>query len=151
MASNKECRHRGAHSLIRTPCPLMWLSNKATWELLGDLDESLCRTSAPHHLPFPEWSWGMANIPVGWPPADIAAANMQVPVSIRGRSAIDIPVCHVMCQISLPLLPFPECPLGETIRVSNQPLLYCGIEPPCMKRVTGTEHQFSSRLLHWFR
>ena len=49
----------------------------------------------------------MANIPVGWPPADIAAANMQVSVSIRGRSAIDIPACHVMWQISLPL----ECSL----------------------------------------
>ena len=39
--------------------------------------------------------------------SSIAAANMQVSVSIRGRSAIDIPACHVMWQISLPL----ECPL----------------------------------------
>lgn len=65
-----------------------------------DLDESLCRMPAPYYLTFPEWRWGMANIPVGWQPADIAAANMQVAVSIRGRSAIGIPVCHVMCQIS---------------------------------------------------
>ena len=75
----------------------------------------------------------MANIPVGWPPADIAAANMQVPVSIRGRSAIDIPACHVMWQISLPLLPFFECP--------NRHIVYGGFETPCMKRVIGIVHQ----------
>ena len=134
MQSNEECR---AHSLSRTPCSSMWLSNKVAWGLLGDHDESLCRMSAPQYLPFAGWRWAMANILVGWPPADIAAANMRVPVSIKGQSAINIPVCHVVWQISLSLLLFLECPLVETVRVSNRRLVYGGIKPPCMKRVTG--------------
>ena len=30
------------------------------------------------------FEWAVANSPVAWPPANIAAANMQVPVWIRG-------------------------------------------------------------------
>ena len=69
----------------------------------------------------------MANIPVGWPPVDIAAANMQVSVSIRGDRRL-ISLHATLCGTS-------PCPS----RI--QSTFYGGFEPPCMKRVIGIVHQ----------
>ncbi len=42
------------------------------------------------------FEWPMAIIPVGWPPANIAAANMQVSVSIRGDRRL-ASLCATLC------------------------------------------------------
>ena len=46
------------------------------------------------------FEWAMAGIPVGWPPANIAAANMQVPVSIRGDRRLTS-LSATLCSMSL--------------------------------------------------
>ena len=53
------------------------------------------------------FEWAMANIAVGWPPANIAAANMQVPVWIGGDRRLT--------SLSATL-----CSPGETMGVSLQ-------------------------------
>ena len=93
----------------------------------------------------------MANISLGWPPADIAAANMQVPVSIRGDRTIDIPVCHVSFRgdrrlTSLCLstnIPRRQCEYPVDVKSMVTSV-------SCMKRVSGIAHQYSSGLFHWF-
>lgn len=48
------------------------------------------------------FKWAMASIPVGWPPANLAAANMQIPAWTRGdRRLTSLSATLEVCGMSL--------------------------------------------------